>query len=190
LNDGSIVACGSLPVDFPHHSSWILKVSSDSDSLWYRQYDNLYGYASENYLNDIMPTSDNGFLACGKVVPRFPDTGIQDAWLIMLDSMGCDSPGCAIGVGIIPPLHSESDTRNLIIFPNPANNEINCQLSIVNCQLSMFIYDLYGRNKDQIIIPKGQTQTRVDISTYPAGVYLAVLKDKNGFVARGKFVKR
>jgi len=81
-------------------------------------------------------------------------------------------------------------TPHLNIFPNPAGDEIYCQLSIVNCQLSMFIYDLYGRKQDEIIIPKGQEQLRMDVSGYPAGVYFAVLKNEQGIVARGKFVKR
>jgi len=87
-------------------------------------------------------------------------------------------------------VHEQRQEENrLLIFPNPAGDEINCQLSIVNCQLSMFIYDLYGRKQDEIIIPKGQEQIRIDVSGYPAGVYMAILKDDKEVVARGKFVK-
>jgi hypothetical protein len=77
----------------------------------------------------------------------------------------------------------------LIIFPNPAGNTIyfKYQLSNISCQLS--IYDIFGRKQDEIIIPKGQEQVRVDVSGYPAGVYMAVLNDETGVVAREKFVK-
>jgi len=53
----------------------------------------------------------------------------------------------------------------------------------------IFIYDLFGRKQDEIIIPPGKEQTRIDISSYPAGVYVAVLKSGDAAVARGKFVK-
>ena len=97
--------------------------------------------------------------------------------------------GCLVTTNITNTPPPEPRTPQLHIFPNPAGDEIYCQLSIVNCQLSMFIYDLYGRKQDEIIIPKGQEQIRIDVSGYPAGVYMAILKDEKGVVARGKFVK-
>jgi hypothetical protein len=54
----------------------------------------------------------------------------------------------------------------------------------------MWIFDIFGRKQNEIIIPKGQNQTRVDVSAYPSGVYIVVLKDDSGIVSRGKFVKR
>ena len=97
--------------------------------------------------------------------------------------------GCLVTTNITNTPPPEPRTPQLHIFPNPAGDEIYCQLSIVNCQLSMFIYDLYGRKQDEIIIPKGQEQIRIDVSGYPAGVYMAILKDEKGVVARGKVVK-
>ncbi len=75
------------------------------------------------------------------------------------------------------------------LFPNPVNHFVNIRYSILDTRYSIFIYDLYGRKRDEIIIPKGQNQTRVDVSAYPVGVYIAVLKDEKGVVARGKFIK-
>jgi hypothetical protein len=98
--------------------------------------------------------------------------------------------GCLVTTNITNTPPPEPRTPQLHIFPNPAGDEINCQLSIVNSKLSMFIYDLYGRKQVEIIIPPGQEQIRIDISAYPAGVYMAVLNDETGVVARGKFVKR
>jgi hypothetical protein len=67
---------------------------------------------------------------------------------------------------------------------------VNIRYSISDIRYSIFIYDLYGRKQDEVIIPKGQEQMHVDVSDYPCGVYIVVLKDENGIVARGKFVKR
>jgi hypothetical protein len=118
-----------------------------------------------------------------------PDTGTQDAWVIKLDSMGCDTPGCALGTGIEHPWNPVPDSRSLLIFPNPADQYINIRYPILDTRYSLFIYDLFGRKQDEIIIPKGQQELRIDISAYPAGIYVAVVKDEKGTVARGKLVK-
>ncbi len=189
LDDGSIILCGTVLTDFPHMTGWVLKLSDVGDSLWYRQYDYLAGYASENNLFDIIPTGDNGYLACGFVLPRPPDTGTKDIWLLKLDSMGCDTPGCDPSVGISPVWHHAPDPQHLHIFPNPATSIVTVRPSFFVARSSVFIYDIYGRKQDEIIISKGQEQTRIDVLSYPDGVYIVVLKDQNKVVARGKFVK-
>jgi len=193
LDDGSIIVCGSSPVDYnvtPGISGWVMKLNTDGDELWYRSYANLYGGQSENILNDIIPTSDKGFIACGFVLPEEPDTGVQEVWVIKLDSMGCDTPGCGT-VGVSDHARSiDSKSANLHIFPNPASTQIMICSSVLVPRSSVFIYDLFGRLQDEIIITKGQNETKLDISAYPPGVYIAVLKDDKGLVSRGKFVKR
>jgi len=82
------------------------------------------------------------------------------------------------------------DENSLIVYPNPTSNEITIRYRIPDPGYRVLIYDLYGRKQDEIIIPKGQEQIRIDVSGYPAGVYMAVLKSGDGVVARGKVVKR
>ncbi len=92
------------------------------------------------------------------------------------------------------------DDNILHIFPNPSSLEIYCRMSVVDClsagasakagRFSMFIYDMYGKNQEEIPIPKGQEQLRIDVSNYPAGIYIAVLKNKKGIVGQSKFVVR
>jgi len=113
----------------------------------------------------------------------------QVAWVIKVDSLGCDTPGCATGVGIENPPSPVPRTPYLQIFPNPAGNAIYFKYQLSNISYQLSIYDLFGRKQDEIIIPPDQEQTRIDISSYPAGVYVAVLKSGDAAVARGKFVK-
>ena len=188
LADGSFIISGLITTDFPHKSGWLMKLSADGDSLWYRLYDNLHGSMSENYLYDVIPTSDNGFLACGYVYPKLPDTGTQDAWVIKLDSMGCDTPGCATGVNIYAPRTIENEA--FLLYPNPANSALNCRLQIADCRSLLFIYDMFGRKQEEIQIPKGQKEVRIDVSAYSVGIYVAVLKNDKGVPGRRKFVVR
>ncbi len=76
------------------------------------------------------------------------------------------------------------------LYPNPATTELQLRFSILDFRSSIFIYDLYGRKQDELIIPKDQSQTRVDVSNYPSGVFIVVLNSVNGNLMRGKFVKR
>jgi hypothetical protein len=79
---------------------------------------------------------------------------------------------------------------NISLYPNPANKTLTIKYLQSTTSDKLSIYDLHGRKQDEIIIPKGQEQIRMDVSGYPAGVYVAVLKDKKEVMARGKFVKR
>lgn len=189
LNDGSFILCGLVPAEYPHYVGWLLKIDADGDSVWYRQYKNLTGWQSENNLEDVIPTPDNGFLACGKVFPWPPDTGTQGAWIIKLDSMGCDTPGCAIVISIPEePLQINNDA--FLIYPNPASSEVRIDIrySLIDFRSSIFIYDIFGRKQEEIRIPADQNQVRIDVSTYPAGVYIAILKNERSVLGRRKFV--
>ena len=78
--------------------------------------------------------------------------------------------------------------NNINIFPNPANSEIHVRSSFFGDRSSVFIYDMFGRQQEEIQIPAGQDQVSIDISAYPAGIYIAVLKNEKGIVGRRKFV--
>lgn len=187
LDDGSLILCGTIPSEFPYIAGWILKLSPDGDSIWHREYGNLLGYQSMNQLHDVIQVSDDGFLASGWVYPLPPDTGTQDAWVIKVDSFGCDTPDCQL-----VKVEEITDVINepLMIYPNPANCEIQIDIrySLLDTRYSIFIYDLYGRKQDEVIVPAGQERIRVDVSSYPAGIYIAVLRDKKRVFGRGKLV--
>ena len=189
ISNGDLIITGSVITDFPHNSGWIMKVTNNGDSLWYRLYDNLYGDKSENNLYDVIPTIDNGFLSCGYVFPMQPDTGTQDAWVIKLDSIGCDTPGCDTTVAI-PEIVYKNTEDELYIYPNPASNVLNIQYPITNdeCKSIISIYDVFGRKVKEIKLQKGQQQLKVDISNWHNGLYIAVLKDDKKFITKQKFV--
>lgn len=69
---------------------WIIKVDADGNKLW----DQTFGGTSNDYLEDMRPTSDGGFILCGwslsgasgnKTSPTF---GPQDCWLVKIDADG------------------------------------------------------------------------------------------------------
>ncbi len=68
---------------------------------------------------------------------------------------------------------SERELPVIVLYPNPARNIVNCQLSTVNgqwCQIT--VYDLYG--KLLICSPlhrEGAGSLQLDVSHLPAGLY-------------------
>ncbi|MBP6870653.1 MAG: T9SS type A sorting domain-containing protein [Bacteroidales bacterium] len=205
LNDNSIIAVGTLRKDNPEPEwvGWILKTDANGDSLWYREYFNLTGQESRNYLYDVIPTSDNGLIACGYVDPYPPDTGSTDTWVIKLDSIGCDSAGCDTTVGIKDDDKTgrlyDVDKSNLDIWPNPASGIVDCRLPIVDLRgdWTLMIYDIFGREVLAPYTPSpamgegrggGWQGWRLDVSALPPGVYFVSVLVDGKRVAGGKFV--
>ncbi|MBU2651106.1 MAG: T9SS type A sorting domain-containing protein [Bacteroidetes bacterium] len=185
--------------EYPEVSGWVFKIDNDGDSLWYRQYYIIKGKDSENYFYDIVNTNDHGYMLGGYIYPIMPDTGTQDIWILKLDSVGCDTPGCDPTVGIkrIPGIKNKDD---LFIFPNPASEEINCLIhrSFPSSTKaygggsseggSIYLYDIWGRLIESVKIPSGQSQIRIDVSDYTPGVYFVVLKEGKVVLGRKKVV--
>jgi hypothetical protein len=99
--------------------------------------------------------------------------------------------GCDIIVGIG---EEEEEPRADVgagvmeLFPNPATQQINIRFSILDLRSSILIYDIWGRKMDEITIPKNQQETQIDVSAFPPGIYIAVLKSEQNTVDRKKFV--
>jgi hypothetical protein len=205
LEDGSIIATGAnLKYDpEPESVGWILKTSSEGDSLWYREYALLTGYESRNYLFDVIETNDHGLIACGYADPYPPDTGSVDTWVIKLDSIGCEWAGCDTTVGI------EDDDKTvrrydgkkgeLEVWPNPAQEVLNVKCLVLSefGDLELVIYDVFGRAVIANIISSplvgggregGWTGWQVDVSTLPPGIYFVSVLEKGRRIAGAKFV--
>jgi hypothetical protein len=180
-------------------------LNSEGDSVWYRQYHLLNGGSSLNYLSDIIQVSDMGYLACGYISPISPDTGIQSAWVIKLDSIGCDSAGCDTTVGVIEYGGIEAwEHGRMEVWPNPAREQLHGRLNMdarpteglqsfgrdgrFNRDLTLVIYDVFGREVQKIKIPDGQEEFQINIEGYPPGVYIAILENGFDFVESRKFI--
>lgn len=188
LEDGNIVAVGQSYDPSPEAfiKGWILKVNSDGDSTWYRDYKLLLGYYSENTLRDIIQTTDLGYIACGDLFPVEPDTGSQDAWVIKLDSIGCPYPECDTTVGLVEIPYA--GTEELVIYPNPAESLLQASGFKLQAKGRLMIYDMYGRKVGEVEIPQGWDQVRIDVAGFRNGIYVAVLYSDNQIVGRKKFV--
>jgi len=135
---------------------------------------------------DITSTSDNGFIACGWVKPYPPDTGIQDGWVIKLDSLGCDTPGCDPSIWVPKRFLGK---QQLSVYPNPASNYVIITLPEGE-NYKLYVYNTHGIKQQEIKIPKNSEQIQVDVSAYTPGLYFGILRNKEKIVGNCKFMVR
>ena len=200
-HDGGYIATGKRdnyfhPGSWWNEYGWLLKIDENADSIWYREYQFHTGTGDDfNKLYDLCLAPDGGYVMVGKTDTwDSPDF----AWVIKVDSFGCDTPGCN-SVGIIEP-KMPFKNEALVIYPNPATLEIHIDIrsfdfvqemySKPEIRYSIFIYDMFGRKQDEVQMPEGQNGVRLDVSDYPVGIYIVALKSDQGIWGRSKFVKR
>lgn len=178
LSDGSSIQAGQAMDDQGDPVGWIMKVDANGDSLWNRYYDKRGGN-NQSYLYDIEATDDKGFVACG-FSTHFGFVGGQDAWLLKVDSMGCDAIGCGITNAYVrEPVAFE-------IYPNPTSNMLHFQST--NQRISeVSIFDISG--KELVRFAPGGMHFTVPVSGFAEGVYLYRIVGANGEKAMGKWVK-
>ena len=191
LDDGNFVAMGTTQIDPNIYSrTFLYKWTDNGDSLWYKRY--LYSTQTiTNSIEDFELANDNGFIMCGGIFTETP-VFAEQMWLLKVDSNGCDT--CGTGVGIRP--GSSIEYFRFKIYPNPSSHYLNIRYPILrqaqdrssDIRDLIFIYDMFGRLMDEIIVPSGQEESRVDISNYPDGIYVAVLRNEEKILGREKFV--
>ncbi|MBL4753814.1 MAG: T9SS type A sorting domain-containing protein [Flavobacteriales bacterium] len=189
LSDGSFVASGNTnnkkgtPVGNGWTQGIIMKVSSQGDSLWYRELEYATCAENEDYVKDMKPTSDGGFIMAGFFAPMpvapCNDTGGQDMWVLKLDSCGCAYVGCDSAcqqlVGI-EDLQLTKAKLTLKIYPNPASSIATVRIpdntkGIRNYELR--IYDITGRELKSYAM---QNQPAITINTKELGSGLYFLR--------------
>nr|MBK9650606.1 T9SS type A sorting domain-containing protein [Bacteroidota bacterium] len=112
---GDIVCAGSWQNPTTKwDEGWIFLLDSIGNLKWERSFPQGNDHA---YFRDVIETSDKGFICAGFCFEGA--SGGQDAWLVKLDSAGCDSAGCAIYTALPPSPLSYGEGPGVRLFPNP-----------------------------------------------------------------------
>lgn len=142
-------------------------------------------YQGFTYALHVINYPDSAGLSCGFVKWGLPIT-TNDARVIpnmvhyrmgVLIGSGCDTLNTMVK-------EPSTDLGQVLIFPNPATDAVNIELSTYNlyCPLQQFyLYDVLGRLVKQVALPYLSAQIKVN--DLPTGVYywkLAVKNDERG----------
>ena len=182
-NDGNIVSTGFYYQDTINEfilDGWIYKFNQEGDSIWMRDYYHFNNQYDVNMLYDVSPTTDNGYIAIGKARP---DQGgsTNKMWIMKVDSMGCDTPGCATGVQVF---EFPAFVRNeLKVWPNPVKDILNIEYlrpdvhpfgqgtTISDLRSEITVYDIFGRKVKEIYVPQNKQTITVDVGNWERGMY-------------------
>jgi len=82
------------------------------------------------------------------------------------------------------------EEKSFIICPNPADGQIVLKVRSTrdNGRITVFFYDIFGREVKVVDLPWGQTEYQIDVSKLPDGIYVAELISEDGIIGRQKMV--
>lgn len=180
LDDGNIVLAGASfdTISLFDPIGWLVKIDSIGNVIWDRTYK---VRETDNYFRGIEETADGGFVMTGFV---FPDGGgtTQDAWVVKVDSMGCDTAGCHL-VGVD---EFTNDELQLTIWPNPSNGVFMVEVQGTTYDVQRIkVVDVLGRDVKQMNVESGKLNVQVDLTGEPGGVYfVTVVTDVGEYSAK------
>jgi len=162
------------PSEYGYYNSYLFKVNSNGDSIWYREYakstDTLLQTFNDLYNFELTP--DGGFVACGKymVAGQMP----LSTWVFKTDSLGCLEPGCQYQVGI---QEIGRTVTKLTVFPNPTTTQATITYPVLTSQGQLQVYNTLGQMVYEEVLEKTNTQTVLDTRGYTKGLYKVVLRE-------------
>lgn len=163
LNDGSIVCSGISTIGT---TPWGLLIKTDSlgNQQWLRTY--YANPSNDNYVYDVKLTSDEGFIMTGS-----GNITSQDAWVLKLDSAGCEIANCNVGM-------EEFQVQNSVlhVYPNPSSSEINISIEgeYIN-EYEISIVNILGESQKTEI-----NQSVISVSELTSGIYFITATSKAG----------
>ncbi len=174
-----------------HPDGFLLRVCADGDSVWYRQYRNLTGGYSHNYLRDVKLAPDGGYVGAGFLFPFAPDTGVQGAWLFKTDANGYLQAGGA-PPGVVCPVVGLGGGANgaaaagVEVWPNPAPDG-RYRVRVGGQGAALAVYDAVGRVvwRGAIEGPEGV----VDLNRHAPGVYHLQVQRRDGAVVMRRLLR-
>ncbi|MEZ5197181.1 MAG: T9SS type A sorting domain-containing protein, partial [Bacteroidales bacterium] len=155
-------------IPFVNYPGWIFKFDQNGDSIWFRDYHHFNNMYANNYLFDVSETSDKGYIGIGQSNEAFTQSNM---WVIKLDSMGCDTPGCintVIDEGLVV------NGEGLRVWPNPARERffvLPPPAPPAGGRKTVALYNWQGVKVKEVDVPEGAESVEVDVSGYEKGLY-------------------
>ncbi len=181
-----------------HYYSVMLRTADNGDSLWMRTFvfqDTVLSIG-QGLLNDVVPTLDGGFIACGTAYNElgtpYPPGYSQDIWVVKVDSLGCIEPGCNIPMGITTQITNMGYALN--VYPNPVSDQLHVGINLparfrTEGPLNLSVVGMDGKLVRQEVVPTSQPNELVlDVTGLAPGTYTVHLSDAHTWIAGQKFV--
>ena len=156
---------------------WVVKISESGELQWQKS----LGGTMAEWATSVQQTNDGGYIVAGNAWSNNGDvTGVKgknDYWVIKLSPESTPT--------------TTPTTTPITIYPNPAQNTITLKLPTQEPATFITITDLLGR-----VISNQTTTTgldgsvKIDVVTWPEGLYLVTAATSSGQVFFGKVSKQ
>ena len=195
--DGGVIASGGivtgvsgLPSKYAQSFGLITRFDSLGNILWDRFFwdpDYLRINPDTIFSSAFGPVveMDDGRLAVVGLINGPQDKGGTNPWVLMLDSVGCLTPGCGDGEQIVTALREPlpPSMYPVLITPNPASGEVTIGFDspvLLDAVASVVITDMSGRQVLYNVWPRGQSSLQLGIPHLSSGMYVVRLEDARG----------
>jgi len=199
LNNGDIMFTGLIRNDDDSRDvGWLFKLDSDGNEIWERKPEYIHPGPPNItqrlcYLYDVKETSDGGLVCVGSAHRvDSNDVSNQDAWVLKLDSMGCEIPSCHVGI----------DDRKIIIgevviMPNPTKSQALISIKSGKQEHAFKeavfrLYDVAGKEiytQTTTLNTSAYREDYLNTTTFQSGIYFYIVTTGNEVIGKGKVVK-
>lgn len=77
----------------------------------------------------------------------------------------------------------------LVLSPNPTQNDVRIQYNGYDSDVELTVFDLTGRLMTTEQLPVKSNNLLLDVSSYPTGIYIVVVKKGKILLSQHKLVK-
>jgi len=154
----------------------IVRYDFNLNLLWRRVY-----YHRE-YQNEVTYQNDmgNGFTLFAGHVSQDPTHPTRDEWFLVLDSLGCDTPNCALGLEAL-----EAD--QFLIYPNPASTTLNVDFkSYEGQEITVQLVSMEGQLLESYQLLSNLNS--IDVRHLSSGIYFVRISREGQMLASEKLV--
>lgn len=161
---------------YNQYNGFLLTLSPNGDSLSTNLYESDTTETHDNWLNDMVQTSDGGFLGGGSLYAQ----NYNAAWIFKTDANGFLDYKTAI-----------PSINNLFIYPNPTTDYIHIELPDISNE-KYILYTIYNNIGVEIRsskISNGNSQLKIETKNLSSGIYYIHITSETA-VSIGKFIKK
>ncbi|MBL0051277.1 MAG: T9SS type A sorting domain-containing protein [Bacteroidetes bacterium] len=173
LPNGDLIGCGLVSYN-GQEGGLIFKLDSTGKEQWHRLYT---VNSSSAIFRDVRATTDGGFICAGFAF--IGNSGNQDAWLVKVDSLGCDSAGCPIYTAIEETTSAQSITNEVRCNPNPCCDFANIHTRMLSIY-GLVLYDINGREVAIRHRATSHNSIQLDTSVLTVSIYVAKILTDGG----------
>ena len=181
LDDGGFAVATSIKnnVQYIPYISSLYRFNSEGDTIWTRKYCSRCSYLGDNtisagiaFASTIQKTDNNNFLigGWGNFEMLFNHAYYQQMFLIKTDNLGCDGTEYSCPLVSVPRLITEKK-EGILVYPNPATNNLILDLQGLQNYRNVIIYDIYGRYVRKETIDKRNSKIEINIVDLQSGIY-------------------